>query len=225
MALSHAQAAHDAAMAAMQTHRLAAIKAAPNSLQLSAGDAGAATLGDSAINAAGDTSAAAEDVSASAAADEFLPDGIAETAGNGTLTPAADAAAESATDSEIKVQTEEEAQAGQSMDDQHDNQTQCLDSAKAGMPDGRSHATETDHTAMLQQQLDRIRQSAVMLPEPAEVLVSDLVDHRYVCCAALRCAALCCAVLRCAVLCCTALQQTCACVCLSPRSTLILPAG
>ncbi len=42
----------------------------------------------------------------------------------------------------------------------------------------RQHATETTCNALLQQQLDRIRQSAVMLPEPAEVLVTDLIDHR-----------------------------------------------
>ena len=42
----------------------------------------------------------------------------------------------------------------------------------------RQHATETTCNALLQQQLDRIRQSAVRLPEPAEVLVTDLIDHR-----------------------------------------------
>ncbi len=42
----------------------------------------------------------------------------------------------------------------------------------------RQHATESTCNALLQQQLNRIRQSAVMLPEPAEVLVTDLIDHR-----------------------------------------------
>ena len=42
----------------------------------------------------------------------------------------------------------------------------------------RQHATEATCNALLQQQLNRIRQSAVMLPEPAEVLVTDLIDHR-----------------------------------------------
>ena len=42
----------------------------------------------------------------------------------------------------------------------------------------RLYTTETTCNALLQQQLDRIRQSAVMLPEPAEVLVTDLIDHR-----------------------------------------------
>jgi len=42
----------------------------------------------------------------------------------------------------------------------------------------RQPTTETTCSPLLQQQLDRIRQSAVMLPEPAEVLVTDLIDHR-----------------------------------------------
>lgn len=42
----------------------------------------------------------------------------------------------------------------------------------------RQYATENTCNALLQQQLNRIRQSAVMLPEPAEVLVTDLIDHR-----------------------------------------------
>jgi hypothetical protein len=42
----------------------------------------------------------------------------------------------------------------------------------------RQHTTEATCDALLQQQLSRIRQSAVMLPEPAEVLVTDLIDHR-----------------------------------------------
>ena len=41
-------------------------------------------------------------------------------------------------------------------------------------------ATEVDMDRMLALQLQRIRQSAVMLPEPAEVLVTDLLDHRQV---------------------------------------------
>ncbi|KAL0046712.1 hypothetical protein WJX82_008116 [Trebouxia sp. C0006] len=41
----------------------------------------------------------------------------------------------------------------------------------------RQPTTETTCSALLQQQVDRIRQSAVMLPEPAEVLVTDLIDH------------------------------------------------
>ena len=56
---------------------------------------------------------------------------------------------------------------------------------------------------MLELQLQRIKDSAVMLPVPAEVLVTDLFDHRWpvLCCAVLCCAVLCCAVLCCAVLC------------------------
>ena len=42
----------------------------------------------------------------------------------------------------------------------------------------RQPTTETTCNALLQQQVDRFRQSAVMLPEPAEVLVTDLIDHR-----------------------------------------------
>ena len=42
---------------------------------------------------------------------------------------------------------------------------------------------------MLAMQLQRIKDSAVMLPEPAEVLVTDLLDYRWL----PRCAVLCCA--------------------------------
>ena len=58
-----------------------------------------------------------------------------------------------------------------SLDQAHGSTHFCV--AQDGQP-----TTETTCNALLQQQVDRIRQSAVMLPEPAEVLVTDLIDHR-----------------------------------------------
>lgn len=68
----------------------------------------------------------------------------------------------------------------------------------------RSSESEAAKDKLLGLQLQRIRDSAVMLPEPAEVLVTDLLDHRLVallCCAVLSCAVLCCLMLCSALLC------------------------
>ncbi|DBA90775.1 TPA: hypothetical protein ACH3X1_003982 [Trebouxia sp. C0004] len=59
--------------------------------------------------------------------------------------------------------------------------TTALDQAHGtthfGVGQDRQHTTKTTCKALLQQQLHRIRQSAVVLSEPAEVLVTDLIDH------------------------------------------------
>jgi len=65
----------------------------------------------------------------------------------------------------------EEKEYGMSLDQAHGTNQFCVGQ-------DRQHTTDSTCNALLQQQLHRIRQSAVMLPEPAEVLVTDLIDHR-----------------------------------------------
>ena len=68
--------------------------------------------------------------------------------------------------------------------------------APVQQPKGSAVGNATDLDKMFELQVQHIKASAVMLPEPAEVLVTDLLDYR--CCAVLCCAVLCCAVLCCA---------------------------
>ena len=83
----------------------------------------------------------------------------------------------------------------------HSRLTHSQSEAKGGLRQDNS-VSEAALDKMLELQLQRIKDSAVMLPEPAEVLVTDLFDHRWLgCCAVLCCAVLCCAMLCCAVLC------------------------
>lgn len=65
---------------------------------------------------------------------------------------------------------------------------QSQSEAKGVLPEENS-LSEAALDKMLELQLQRIKDSAVVLPEPAEVLVTDLFDHRCLCC----CAVLCCA--------------------------------
>ena len=50
----------------------------------------------------------------------------------------------------------------------------------ASLPHLEPQLTAADYDAMLEQQLHRIKNSAVLLPDPAEVIVTDLIDHRLV---------------------------------------------
>ena len=77
----------------------------------------------------------------------------------------------------------------------HSRLAQSQSEAKGSLRQDGS-VSEAALDQMLELQLQRIKDSAVMLPEPAEVLVTDLFDHRWL----RRCAVLCCAALRCAVL-------------------------
>ncbi len=92
---------------------------------------------------------------------------------------------------QVQQQAEKEATSAQQVEDgdrstpelgEEEEYRTCLDQARGTnqfcVGQDRQHATETTCNALLQQQLKRIRQSAVMLPEPAEVLVTDLIDHR-----------------------------------------------
>ena len=71
----------------------------------------------------------------------------------------------------------------------HSRLVQSQFEAKGSLPQEGS-VSEAALDKMLELQLRRIQDSAVVLTEPAEVLVTDLFDHRWRC----RCAVLCCAV-------------------------------
>ena len=103
----------------------------------------------------------------------------------------------------IAEQAEEEGKGSRHGRAEKQSQTHCQAEHSPRASASKHTQQASDYDALLQQQLDRIRQSAVMLSEPAEVLVTDLIDHRYSR-AVLCCAVLCCAVL-CNMLCCAVL--------------------
>ena len=101
----------------------------------------------------------------------------------------------------------------------HSRLVQSQSEAKRSLPhDSSLSVAALDQ--MLELQLQRIKDSAVMLPEPAEILVTDLFDHRWLrCCAVLCCAMLCCAVLNPRVPSCRMLHMLCQ-LCLKPYACM-----